>query len=275
MQAAIFPRIMTDPGRRGVSRRRDSMQHKRVASAEEQTEQLARRITSIVDAHIRTTYLRHILLAMPAPEVADLLIVTRAHAEARNPRHTTLLETLSLALADESCASLRSSVAALLAARDQPSLARSLCQERTQEQDDALRVPDFGMSRPVTLGERKSLARRHDRTWIARVIRDPHPQVMRILLQNPRLIESDVLRLCARRPVASDVLREVFQCARWIVRYPIKVALALNPYTPLDIALQLLPLLHDQDIKRLLDAADLPAELHAACRQGTDPEHLH
>jgi hypothetical protein len=266
---------MTDPGRPGVCSRRDSMQHYTVASAEEQTEQLARRITSIVDAHVRTAYLRHVLLAMPAGEVADLLTVARAHAEARNPRHTTLLETLSLALAHDSCVGLRSSVAALLTARDQPSLARSLCQERTAEEHDALRVPDFGMGRPVTLGERKSLARRHDRAWIARVIRDPDPQVMRILLQNPRLIESDVLRLCARRPVASDALRKVFQCPRWIVRYPIKVALALNPYTPLDIALQLVPLLHEQDIKRLLEASDLPDELHAACKQGTDPEHLH
>jgi hypothetical protein len=246
-----------------------------VPSAEEQTEQLARRIMGMLDANVRTAYLRHTLLTMPAGEVADLLTVARAHAEARSPRHTRLLENMSLALAHESCASLRSSVAALLMARDQPSLARSLCQERSEEEEDALRVPDFGMGRPVTLGERKSLARRHDRGWIARVIRDPHPQVMRILLQNPRLIESDVLRLCARRPVASDVLREVFQCARWIVRYPIKVALALNPYTPLDVALQLVPLLHEQDIKRMLEAADLSAELHAACKNSGDPSRLH
>jgi hypothetical protein len=266
---------MTDSGPVGVSSAPPSRQHKGVPSAEEQTEQLARRITAIVDANVRSAYLRHTLLAMPAGEVADLLTVARAHAEARNPRYTLLFENMSLALADESCGSLRAAVAALLTARDQPSLARSLCQERSAEEQDALRVPDFGMGRPVTLGERKSLARRNDRGWIARVIRDPHPQVMRILLQNPRLIESDVLRLCARRPVASDVLREVFQCARWIVRYPIKVALALNPYTPLDIALQLVPLLHEQDIKRLLEAADLSPDLHAACRQVADPERLH
>ena len=246
-----------------------------MASAEEQTERLARRITGIVDANVRTAYLRHTLLAMPAAEVADLLVVARAHAEARNPRHTTLLESLSIALSHDSCSGLRQAVAALLTARDQPSLARSLCQERGSDDEDALRVPDFGMGRPVTLGERKSLARRNDREWILRVIRDPHPHVMRILLLNPKLTENDVLRLCARRPVASDVLREVFQCPRWIVRYPIKVALALNPYTPLDIALQLAPLLHEQDCKRILEANDLPPELHNACKRTGDPGPLH
>jgi hypothetical protein len=135
------------------------------------------------------------------------------------------------------------------------------------EDEDALRVPDFGMGRPVTLGERKSLARRHDRELIARVIRDPHPDVMRILLGNPRLTEPDVLRLCARRPVATEVLREVYRCARWIVCYPIKLALVMNPHTPVDVSLQLLPLLHEQDLKRVREAADLPPELHAACHE--------
>jgi hypothetical protein len=246
-----------------------------VLSAEEQTERLARRITRIVDAHVRTAYLRYSVLSMAAGEVADLLVVARAHAEARNPRHATLLQCLSMALAHASCSSLRQAVSALLTARDQPCLARSLCQERGADEADALRVPDFGMGRPVSLGERKSLARTHDREWIARVIRDPHPQVIRILLLNPRLTESDVLRLCARRPVASDVLREVFQSPRWIVRYPIRLALVLNPYTPLDIGLQLAPLLHEQDLRRVLEAADLPAQLHAVCRRSADPGSLH
>jgi hypothetical protein len=244
--------------------------------AEEQTDQLARRLRGIADSAMRNAYLRFTLLSMSASDVADLFVVAHAHAEAKHPRHVGLLALLSMALAHESCVALRQAVAAILTARDQISLARSLSQEHQPDDQDALRVPDFGLGRPVTLGERKSLARRNDREWIARVIRDPHPQVMRILLANPRLTETDVLRLCARRPVASDVLREVFQSARWIVRYPIKVALALNPYTPLDIALQLAPLLHGQDVKRVLDAADLPDELHEACRRrSSSPDLLH
>jgi hypothetical protein len=266
---------MADPALGAVCLPVDSMHDDTMSSAEDQTDQLARRLCGIADEAVRTAYLRHTLLGMPASEVADLLVVARAHAEAKHPRHTTLLSSLSLALAHDSCAELRQAVSAVLVGRDQPSMARSLSRERTPEEQDALRVPDFGMGRPVTLGERKSLARKNNREWIARVIRDPHPHVMRILLENPRLTESDVLRLCARRPVASDVLREVFQCPRWIVRYPIKVALTLNPYTPLDIALQLAPLLREQDLRRVLDASDLPEQLHAACRHRSDPGSLH
>jgi hypothetical protein len=251
------------------------MQDEAMPSADEQTAALARRLMGIVDAGMRMAYVRHTLLSMPHGDVADLLVVAHAHAEARNPRYGSLLSSLSLALADDACAELRIAVCALLEARNHYGLARSLRQNIIEEGADALRVPDFGAGRPLTLGERKSLARRNDRDLIARVLRDPHPDVIRILLHNPGLIEADVLLLCARRPVAVDALREVFRSARWIVRYPIKVALVLNPYTPLDVALQLAPLLHDQDVRRVLDAADLPQALHEACRKRTDHGALH
>jgi len=246
--------------------------------AEDQTDLLARRLGAITDAALRHAYLRFTLLEMSAHDVADLLVVAHAHAEAKSARHITLLEALSLALAQPACEALRHSVASLLLAREERQLARGLSRAPGigSEDEDAQRLPDFGLGRPVTLGERKSLARKNDREWIARMIRDPHPHVMRILLGNPRLTEVDVVRLCARRPVACEVLREVFLSVRWVVRYPVKVALALNPYTPLDVALQLAPLLRAQDQKRVLDAADLSAELHAACRtHSCDPSKLH
>ena len=79
--------------------------------------------------------------------------------------------------------------------------ARTLEIPDPNDEDDAQRIPDFGVGRPLTLGERKSLARRPDRDLIARVMRDPNPDVIRILLNNPGLTESDVVRVCARRPV--------------------------------------------------------------------------
>lgn len=244
--------------------------------AEAQTDRLARCISSITDAAVRITYLRHTLLSFTPDQVVELLVVAHAYAETRSPRHKNLLGALSLALAHPSCEPLRREASAILLARDERQLARSLSQEPGPAAEEAQRVPDFGMGRPVTLGERKSLARRNDREWIARVIRDPHPDVMRILLMNPKLTETDVVRLCARRPVAAEVLREVFQCSRWIVRYPVKVAIALNPYTPLDMSLQIAPLLRDQDRKRILDAVDLPPELHNACRtRSRHPDALH
>jgi hypothetical protein len=240
-----------------------------MTSSQAEFDALARSVSSMADPALRVSYVRHTLLARRPEQVADLFTVAMSGAESRHPLHVGLLQAISLALADETCDGLREAVGAVLDARQQPSLARALRREPIAEEAETQRVPDFGKGRTVTLGERKSLARRNDRELIARCLRDPHPHVMRILLGNPVVTESDVMRLCARRPVSTEVLREVFRSPRWIVRYPIKVTLALNPYTPLDIALQLAPHLQAQDLKRLVTSGDLHAELREACRRLT------
>jgi hypothetical protein len=238
-------------------------------SAEAEFAALARSMTSIADPTLRVSFVRHTLLSRRPEEVADLFTVAMASAETRQRVHVELLQTVSLALADEVCDGLREAARAVLEARQQRWLARALQRDPVAEEAETQRVPDFGKGRTVTLGERKSLARRNDRELIARCLRDPHPAVIRILLGNPIVTESDVVRLCARRPVSTEVLREVFRSPRWMVRYPVKVALALNPYTPLDLSLQLAPHLQMQDLRRLVSAEDLSADLREACRRLT------
>lgn len=132
---------------------------------------------------------------------------------------------------------------------------------------ESLRIPDFGTGRLLTLGERKSLARKNDRKLISRILQDPDTSVIRILLNNPTVTESDVVRLCSRRPIAADVLREVFRNSRWIIRYRVKMAIALNPHTPIDLSLQIIPHLHSQDLRRIYRAHDLPKDLRQSCNR--------
>lgn len=82
----------------------------------------------------------------------------------------------------------------------------------------------------VTLGERKSFAKRLDRKMVERLLKDPTPDVIRILLLNPRLFESDVIALSARRPNFGPVLMEIFNSYRWKNNRRIRTALVRNPY---------------------------------------------
>lgn len=238
-----------------------------MSSAQADFNSLARSLSSIADQGVRAAYLRHTLLTRRPEEVADLFTVAMTTAEGRIPGHTLLLQAMSLALADESCNGLREAVRSVLEGRQQPGLAQALRRDPVNEEAETQRIPDFGKGRTLSLGERKSLARRNDREMLARVLRDPHPAVIRIVLGNPGLIESDIVRLCARRPVSTEVLREVFRSPRWIVRYQVKLTLALNPYSPLDIALQLTPHLNAQDLRRVALAEDLSPDLREACRR--------
>ena len=129
--------------------------------------------------------------------------------------------------------------------------------EDDEDAEDKRRVPDFGRGRPLTLGERKSLARTHDRSLIQRVVRDPHPDVVRILLDNPSLTEEDVVRVCAARPNHPTVLQTVYRHRRWVVRYRPRNAIVRNPDTSLDTALLLAPLLRKGELKEAATSSEL------------------
>src|SRR6186713_886130 len=52
-----------------------------------------------------------------------------------------------------------------------------------------LPVPDYGGGRPLSVGERKSIARRPTRLQLERLLHDPHPLVIAQLLSAPGLTE--------------------------------------------------------------------------------------
>ncbi len=119
----------------------------------------------------------------------------------------------------------------------------------------------------TSLGRRKALARGQDRMVLDRLLFDRHPAVIRNLLRNPRLVERDAVRIAAMRPTAPAVIQELYRSNRWITRYPVKKAIAFNPYSPLDIAVGLLPHLARQDLRSLSRSNVVDPELKAAARR--------
>jgi hypothetical protein len=238
---------------------------------------MVRLLEGIPDPALAVSFIRHELARMTADEGAALIAEIGAGVETRDPGSMRLMLVISIALAHPECEELRAAIAKAVAARGDHDAARRLVGEgaRLEVGEEAFEVPDFGKGRPLTLGERKSLARRRDRQLLARVLRDPSPDVIRILLGNPALTESDVLRLCARRPVAPQVLREVFCSPRWMVRYQVRLAICRNPYTPIELALSIVPHLTVQDARELANSPDLADALRDACARAVQPRTIH
>ncbi len=125
-----------------------------------------------------------------------------------------------------------------------PSVARMLLSPESpavREVDVSFLKKENQMMPDTSLGWRKAHARGTDRMKIDRLLFDRNPQVVALLLDNPRILERDVVRIAAMRPTNPDNLVEVFRHPRWVRRYKVKVALACNPYTPIDIALSCVP----------------------------------
>jgi hypothetical protein len=137
-----------------------------------------------------------------------------------------------------------------------PQLAKQLGPER------ALRPAD----RPLTLGERKALARTHRRDKLLLLLRDPHPMVVAILLDNPHITEADIVKIAAMRPAVPEALAKVAAHPRWSVRHAVKRALVLNPSTPLADAIRIATTLRAVELDELAADHALPEPLrkHAA-----------
>lgn len=215
-------------------------------------DELCRRALSVTDPALRARLFRARLADLSLEELRDTVetLVERAGLRDRDAQVALLSAAVALA---QDFPRMQQMYAASLKPVASPGAPTARCEtpEVADEEEAAPRVPDYGMGRVPSLGERKSLARRPDRRTLDRALRDPHPGVIALLLQNPRLTEADVVRLCAHRPGVPEVLLQVFQTARWAASPHVRNALAFNPATPSPVVATLAPLLHTAELRAL------------------------
>jgi hypothetical protein len=117
--------------------------------------------------------------------------------------------------------------------------------------------------RELSLGERKSLARRPNRQTLVQLLRDPHPSVIRQLLTNPHLTEADVIALLAIRPGRPKAIETLAQLPDWLARARVRMAVLHNPWTPSYVAIPLVSLLIRQELEEIADSPELHIILRA------------
>lgn len=195
-------------------------------------------------------------------------IITRAKL-VDDPDASEALEALSHAVGDEALGyDRRKQLYEAAAARSLPAVARLFLVASPQgelprqlEKQLGPERPLRPADRPLTLGERKALARTHRRDQLLLLIRDPHPQVVAILLDNPHVTEADIVKVAAMRPAAPESLAKVASHPRWSVRHAVKRALVLNPSTPLADAIRVATTLRAPELAELAADHSLPEPL--------------
>jgi hypothetical protein len=100
-------------------------------------------------------------------------------------------------------------------------------------------------------GLRIAAARGTRREALDRLMHDRDERVIAALLDNPRIIERDVVRIAAMRPTTAEILERIAAHPRWASRAAVRKALAFNPATPAPLARHLLPTLLRQDLELL------------------------
>lgn len=240
---------------------------------------LAARMNTLREPRMRVAAVAEALADGPPDDVAALLADLLARAGDAASGHRAALDAALLVLGDPERLGYerRAALYAAAAAADHADVALLLfdaappvpgTESILRHLDDERPLVPSG--RPLTLGERKALARGHRRDLLLHLLRDPHPDVIAILLDNPHLTESDVLRLASRRPILPEALAAIFHCDRWRARPRVRRALVLNPYTPMPLAARAMATLGDADLDDAAVDGTLPEILrrHAAALRG-------
>lgn len=221
-------------------------------------------LCAVPDAAMRSYILAEKVQALSPPQAAELLQLIIMGASRRKGPYCLALDALSVPVLTQRAGNpFMSDV--YTAAREQGfdelvSLLSRPEASRTSDQDAHLQED-------LPAGVRVSRAKTLNRNELARMLADTDPRVIRTLLQNPTLTESDVLKLCSRRPASADVQREVFSCKKWFARYSVKKALVFNPYTPTDIGLKIIHFLMAQDVLFVAQSLDLHPALREIAQQ--------
>ncbi len=125
----------------------------------------------------------------------------------------------------------------------------------------------YARIRQMTVGERIKLALKGNRDARVLLLRDPTRIVQRFVLQNPRITEEEILMACKNRNTDGEILRIIGSNREWLKNYPIKLALVLNPKTPLAIALHLVSSLLERDLRLLAKSKNVPVAVAASARR--------
>lgn len=223
---------------------------------------------SLRESALRVAYLRSELERHPLPELAHALNELCGLAEQADPRAREVLAAAVPLLSDPALSEPIEALRALAAEGALLPLGR-LLRFHDEESDDPVpidkrQIATSASGRTLTLGERRALARQPSRAAIDKLLRDPHPMVIRNLLNNPRLTEDDVMRLCTRRPARRDVIVEIARHPEWPSRPRVRMAIVQNPGSPPIVSVPLVRLLIRPELSQIVSATDLPKEVRAA-----------
>lgn len=122
----------------------------------------------------------------------------------------------------------------------------------------------------LRLGDRVTLSRLATPALLPPLLLDDEPRVTEAALLNPRLREEDLVAAVRRDDVPRALVEACASSSRWAANYAVRLALVLQPRTPLPVALLQISSLVPRDLRRVADAGELRPLLRAAARAVLD-----
>ncbi len=116
----------------------------------------------------------------------------------------------------------------------------------------------------MSVGQKIKLAFLGNKEVRSYLIRDRNRIVASAVVKSGRLTDSEVTAFAGNKNLDSDVIREICNNREWMRKYPIKVALANNPKTPVGQAVAAVAALQKKDLLMLTRNRNVPSVVNQA-----------
>ena len=119
-------------------------------------------------------------------------------------------------------------------------------------------IPDMRLGDKIALGKIATMP------VLVRLLSEAEARIAHSCLINPRLREEDLVTAVRQDTAPRALLEAAAASSRWHDRYAVRLALTLQPRTPLGVALGQLTSLLDRDLERVASAPGLKPLVQAA-----------
>lgn len=149
---------------------------------------------------------------------------------------------------------------------DMGDIARLLASEGDVE-DDEIEGSLYAAVQNMTVMQKIKLARVGGKEARSMLVKDRNRLVASAVLASPKLTETEVIAFAQSRSIGDELLRIIANNREWTKNYQIKLALTMNPKTPIPQAVKFLNYIQDKDLRHLMKSKDVPSNISAHARR--------
>lgn len=105
------------------------------------------------------------------------------------------------------------------------------------------------------------------RSYAVEGVHSTNRMVASAAIRNPRLTDSDVMKIVRSKTLYEDVVRYICGNGDWTKSYTVKYALVQNPKTPLTLVMRWMPLLRKTDLRNLSKSKQIPSAVQIQAKK--------
>lgn len=134
--------------------------------------------------------------------------------------------------------------------------------------DESLTLPQ--RLKHMSIGQKIKVAQTCDKEGRTILIKEANKQISTAVMKNPRMTESEIMKLAVTKGTIEELLRMIAGNKEWMKTYAVKVALVTNPKTPVPLSIRMLNTIYTKDLEKIAKSRGIPSAVSSNAKKILD-----